>query len=462
MQTSFKERNLLTVLILTIFAITMILLLPGCGTSWTEKMLCGITYQVPKEWKDVTDGNEEEEKNTSVKYRTEDDKYNITLSYLGLVDELDKSAAEKNFSNLTKPIEYVDMENVTNAWAGEYAYDYDGTIEYRLQVDINHRCFEACVLARADDYDKGTAEKYLTQMLSCENDLPDLEGISAEYTGTVAPGSVPDKYDFEVTAIFSDDSRELVETENKTTAIGIWETKDLPSKLEKDKKYDITVESLGKTCKETITTKTISRVSAKYTGSNVPGTEIGPYNSDFDVIVHYSDGTDQTVETGYEVSGPGKLLMNETSKYTVHLSGKTCTVNVKCMTSAEYEKYYKKQCEVLSYDELGKHTGKNQFTENSVSLYKPLYVKVNGTVQDKYYYPSDKKTYYYSAYMDGDSGEQLVIKTRKSLKKDDKFTAYGEYYGKFSSTVGNLTPLDRSQAKTVSGLEVAAKYVDKK
>ena len=153
-----------------------------------------------------------------------------------------------------------------------------------------------------------------------------------------------------------------------------------PAVLEKDKLSTFTINYENFSCTLSIqcTTKSISRLSAAYSGSTVEGTEIGTGNEGLVVTAKYADGTVEQV-SGWTLAETVVLEPKQRYVLEVHYEDSVCTVEVTCTTPTPEE--FQAGCISAGYYSLyhnpAKYAGANIAVQGTIKEIRP---KEDGSV----------------------------------------------------------------------------------
>ena len=148
-----------------------------------------------------------------------------------------------------------------------------------------------------------------------------------------------------------------------------------PTILKKDTLSRVEISYGELTCSLSIqcTTKSISRLTAAYSGSTSEGTEIGTGNGDLVVTAKYADGTVEQV-SGWTLAETVVLEPKQRYVLEVHYEDSVCTVEVTCTTPTPEE--FQAGCISAGYYSLyhnpAKYAGANIAVEGTIKEIRPM------------------------------------------------------------------------------------------
>ncbi len=181
-----------------------------------------------------------------------------------------------------------------------------------------------------------------------------VRSISASYEGNAVEGVVigPENAGFHVVAEFKNGDKRDVTKDCSVEGGSV--------RLERDKTSTVTAhysdpyngEVFSYSISVKCSTRTVTSISAKYSGQTYEGIVLNSNNTGITVTATYRDGSTEKV-TGWTVAPPVTLKADESATVTISYEGCTCKLTVPCSTISEAA--YKKSCTQVSYDQLSRN-----------------------------------------------------------------------------------------------------------
>lgn len=109
--------------------------------------------------------------------------------------------------------------------------------------------------------------------------------------------------------------------------------------------------------KETPKPKSLTGITAEYSGSTADGTEINNSTEGIDVTATYDDGSTRDGVSGFTVKNPGKLQAGQTQEFTVEFKGFEATFSV---TADESDDQFKASAQDIPFDDLARNPDANK------------------------------------------------------------------------------------------------------
>lgn len=109
--------------------------------------------------------------------------------------------------------------------------------------------------------------------------------------------------------------------------------------------------------KETPKPKSLTGITAEYSGSTADGTEINNSTEGIDVTATYDDGSTRDGISGFTVKNPGKLQAGQTQEFTVEFKGFEATFSV---TADESDDQFKASAQDIPFDDLARNPDANK------------------------------------------------------------------------------------------------------
>lgn len=212
---------------------------------------------------------------------------------------------------------------------------------------------------------------------------PDVTRITAEYKGDTESGTVLDS---------SNDGFQVygwLEKDGSKVELSGWKIEE-PITLEMDTSSKVTISYKDFTCDVTVdcTTSQITAITAEYQGDTSDGTVIDN-DSDIVIIAQHKNGTEDTIDSGWEIEEPVTLEKDSTADITVDYNSFSTTLSVVCSTrtlesiSVEYDGETREGTVIDSSNEGIHVTGhfKNDITEEveGWKIEEPATLEEDGT-----------------------------------------------------------------------------------
>ena len=173
--------------------------------------------------------------------------------------------------------------------------------------------------------------------------------------------------------------------------------------------------------------KTITSLTAEYSGETEAGTLIDDDNRDITVIAHYDDGTESKV-FDWTIKNPSELIAEKSSIYTIEYNGVTTELDIQCSTMSEDT--YKSMCDSISYEDLARTP--DDYTGKLIKFTGEI-IQVQGSGTDAAYRIDVTENEYgfwedtvYVTFDLSNSGSRFL--------EEDIVTFYGEYDGLYTYT----------------------------